>query len=345
MSEPNAGGFILGTPAPPGPLPPAPEPPGMPSFAADASPSAPIADLSYRNYDGPLQARTFRFWIIALANLRASIRKPLFWVLAALSGGGAFLTLILLFLRSQMPAQLAEATRQPWAEFFAGGTLAWSLFFLFVLTLTIGAGSIAADSRANALLVYLSKPIGKLDYLVGKWIGVFIPLFGVALVPSLLVYVYGILALTSEGFFSSDPWLLARITAVAALTAAMHTSLMIGFSSCTKSSRMAGALYAGLYFLGSIVALIASLIHMYGGHELRRSEVSPTSITIFFASVPGMIEGVAQHIYRLSHPQTVFGPNAPNPRLLPLAIGLGVAIVAPPLVAWLRLRAVEIVRG
>ena len=52
------------------------------------------------------------------------------------------------------------------------------LFLLFIALLA-GAGSIANDNRANALLVYLSKPCRKVDYLFGKWAGLAMLIAGV----------------------------------------------------------------------------------------------------------------------------------------------------------------------
>src|SRR5207247_2490770 len=40
--------------------------------------------------------------------------------------------------------------------------------FLFFITVYAGAGLIAADRRANALQIYLSKPLTRLEYIAGK---------------------------------------------------------------------------------------------------------------------------------------------------------------------------------
>src|SRR5262249_40258353 len=153
----------------------------------------------------------------------------------------------------------AQMQTQHWASWFMRA-LPWSMFFLVALTMVVGAGSIANDNRANALLVYLSKPVTKLDYLVGKWVGVFVMLFSVAFVPALILYLYCLLSFRSEGFFTSDRLLLGKVLLVTAIGAALHTSLILGFSSWSKSALMAGALYAAFYFLGVAIAPIVSMI-------------------------------------------------------------------------------------
>ena len=46
---------------------------------------APISDLSYRNYDGPLHSRRARWWIVALNTLRLAKAKKGFWITSAIS--------------------------------------------------------------------------------------------------------------------------------------------------------------------------------------------------------------------------------------------------------------------
>ena len=41
-------------------------------------------------------------------------------------------------------------------------------FFVFIMTIYVGAGLIAADRRANALQIYLSKPLLRTEYIAGK---------------------------------------------------------------------------------------------------------------------------------------------------------------------------------
>ena len=81
------------------------------------------------------------------------------------------------------------------------GNLMW-----MVLTLIIGAGVIANDNRSNSLLIYLSRPCTKFDYIRGKWMGVFMPLLLAMILPSLMFFAYAALSYQDQGFFKQDPW-------------------------------------------------------------------------------------------------------------------------------------------
>ena len=56
-------------------------------------------------------------------------------------------------------------------------------FFVFIITIYVGAGLIANDRRANALQIYLSKPLMRSEYIAGKAAVLFAFLLLVTLVP------------------------------------------------------------------------------------------------------------------------------------------------------------------
>ena len=60
-------------------------------------------------------------------------------------------------------------------------------FFVFFITVYVGAGLIANDRRANALQIYLSKPLMRSEYIAGKLAMLFAFLLLVTLVPALLL--------------------------------------------------------------------------------------------------------------------------------------------------------------
>jgi ABC-2 type transport system permease protein len=313
-----------------------------------AATTAPIADLSYRGYDGPLETRTFRWWTVALATIRLSYRKVWFWIWSVLSSLGYLFTLIGLFLMAQFGQQMGAGDalkNTQWARQFVQ-PLPWSIFFLVAVTMVVGAGTIANDNRANALLVYLSKPVTKLDYLVGKWFGTFVMLFAVAFLPALILYLYCLLSFRTEGFFTGDRLLLGRVLLVTGIAAALHTSLMMGFSAWSKSSLMAGGLYAGFYFLGVVLAPIMSYIIGRNDWDGR------AAVTTRCFALPGIVEGLSWHIFRL-HPVQAGrggffgggGEELPQPLLWPVLVWAAALVIVALVLAQVRIRAVEVVRG
>ncbi|HMS54866.1 MAG TPA: ABC transporter permease subunit [Fimbriimonadaceae bacterium] len=321
--------------------------------------STPIADLSYRHYDGKLEPPTFRWWSIAKMMMRLSIKKKGFWVWSSFS---AYFYLILgaVFyfaetLSQQASGAAAMAGQAPdtnpvpllfrnmiWKDQFLTA-FNTSQLFLFIVALLIGAGSIAGDNRANALLVYLSKPCSKFDYLLGKWVGIFIPIWLVTLVPTLLFYGYCFLSYRQYGFVSQDPWLIVKLLAISPLPAAFHASAMVGISSFFNQARMAGATYAGIYFLTSFLTVAIGVMRVV---MQQRRGASPLLDDLFYGSVDGMLQGLAKIILGTSGsppfnaPSNVSMPPPPSPFYWVLFVGICLAFVA---LAWRRIRAVEVI--
>ena len=154
-------------------------------------------------------------------------------------------------------------TGQRFAAYFLQAS-SFQSFFLFIIALMVGSGSIALDNRSNALLVYLSKPITKGDYLIGKWMGVFIALFAVSLVPSVVLYSYCLLSYYGEGFLTNEPWLWLRMIGASAIPAAVHASLILGFSAWSKTPTDGWRDLCWVFFIGQFVAGTTWLVMSQG---------------------------------------------------------------------------------
>jgi len=317
-----------------------------------ARPASPIADLSYRGYDGPLATRFFRWWIVALAGIRMNVKKPWFWVLAALCALPYLGQGITLLTNADRAIQALMGGNAPASRFTQAFFQAFSSqqFLLFILALLVGSSSISADNRANALLVYLSKPVTKNDYLFGKWVGVFLPIFAVAFIPALLLYLFCLVSYLSEGFLRDDPWLIGRIVLACVVAGAVHASLLLGCSAWSKTPRMAGAIYAAIYLISSIIAGIVGSVAM---KTTQFSSPSAQELVIQHLSVGGVITGLAQNIYRFTIRSVRYDPMAQQRVDVSLAapsfwvmLALAVAMVVVGLLATrAKIRAVEVVRG
>src|SRR3954471_22887774 len=124
----------------------------------------PIHDQGYRRYSGP-RAPSGRAWsVIAKAGIRTLFSKRAFIGLLLLSWGPFLVRAV----------QIYAATNLPQAQFLSPDAKMFRQFldqqevFLFFITVYAGTGLIANDRRANALQIYLSKPLTRAEYVFGK---------------------------------------------------------------------------------------------------------------------------------------------------------------------------------
>lgn len=316
--------------------------------------SSPIADLSYRNYDGPLNPPVNRWWAIAKMSMRLSIKKKGFWIWSVLTGAWYAILMTIFYFVDALASNAPTAINQQnpilkniiWKDQFLNAFGVSQLFFL-ILALLLGAGTIANDNRANALLVYLSKPCSKLDYVIGKWLGIFVPLTLVAAVPTLLFYVNCLLGYRSYGFVSQDPWLIVRLLGMILIPGFFHASLTLGISSLFQQGRMAGATYAGLYFFTYFFSQA-----MQGIYQANAGSGSPETVlnSLTYCSINGIQLAVAKIFLHTDGSQLIPAPqNNPISQIQPepswlifLPIYFGICGLAM-LIAWSRIRAVEVV--
>lgn len=324
--------------------------------------TAPIADLTYRNYDGELSDTRYRWWVIARAQIAVALKKKSIWVYAIFSGLYYALMMAVLFFFDQAAASAppgqpnalkALLGRIIWKDQFIHGFSFGQMGFL-AIALVIGAGAIANDNRANALLVYLSKPCDKRDYLFGKWFGVFLPLLVVSAIPALFFFAYGAMSYQEAGFLSADPWMLPKLIIVLTIGAAFQSSLVIGFSSMFNRGTMAGAVYAGLYFITNFFTQLMVLAWMgltEGGRNLNNPDAPAGSISLvgnlYYGSIDGLNIGMAKFVFGsdgspyLGIPSRIKSVPAPPGWLPILFIVLLSALMM--FIAWRRIRPVEIV--
>jgi ABC-2 type transport system permease protein len=317
--------------------------------------SNPIADLSYRNYDGPLRPPTFRWWTIARQTIRAVSKNKWLWIMSGLAGAYFVIMIIFLFVVDRLVAanpnmeqfQRLLIGQLVWKEQFNHG-VGFAQIPSMVIAMIVGAGAIANDNRANALLVYLSKPCTRFDYAFGKWVGVFLLLLAALAIPALGFYAYGALSFRDLGFFKQDPWLLLRILATLPLCAALNTSIILAISSLFKQGRMAGAVYAGIYFLGDFFTRIMAVVWAIG----RRGHDAPAIVKyLYYTSIDGLQIGLSKSILGAKGTNLLGIPvngrgmphPPPAPPLVPCLLIVLLVTLLSIAVTWKRVRAVEVV--
>jgi ABC-2 type transport system permease protein len=204
----------------------------------------PIHDQGYRRYTGE-RLPPGRAWIvIARAGLRMSLFRR---------------ALIGLLLVSWMPFLVRAvmfyfAASVPQVPFLSPSPAAFQQFlqqqapFVFFVTVYVGSGLIANDRRANALQLYLSKPVTRGEYILGKLTILMVFILFITWAPATLLLVMQIAFAGNFTFFRNNLFLFPAITAVALLGAVVGATSMLALSSLSNNSRYVGVAYAALIF-------------------------------------------------------------------------------------------------
>jgi ABC-2 type transport system permease protein len=204
----------------------------------------PIYDQGYRRYEARGPLRTLRFWPITREALRLVLSRRAFLGLLVVGWAPFLIRVVQIYVVTRFP----EASRAlPIDGRLFGEYLNLQVFLALFLTIFGGAGLIANDLRTGAILVYLSRPLTRRDYVLGK-LSVLLALnASVTLVPALLLYLIG-LALAPEQYVSWSLWWIAPAIVLHATLICVSVSLLsLAVSSLTKSARIAGLGFFGLF--------------------------------------------------------------------------------------------------
>jgi ABC-2 type transport system permease protein len=210
----------------------------------------PIHDQGYRRYRGE-KARTGTGWIvITRAGLRTFFAKRAFLALLLLAWM-PFLTRAIVIYASYAASGIPQAGfLKPTPETFRGmlGPGGIEGVLIFLITVYVGSGLIANDRRANALQIYLSKPLTRAEYIVGKLAILMTFLLLVTWLPAIVLLFIQIAFSGSFAFLTANLFLFPAITVFALIETVMVSVAMLALSSLSNSSRYVGILYSTVFF-------------------------------------------------------------------------------------------------
>ncbi|HKB11832.1 MAG TPA: ABC transporter permease subunit [Vicinamibacterales bacterium] len=204
----------------------------------------PIHDQGYRRYGGE-RARTGTGWIvITRAGLRTFFARRAFLGLLLIAWFPFFVRAVQIYAAANLPqAQMLAPTADTFRQF-----LDQQQTFVFFITVYVGAGLIANDRRANALQIYLSKPLTRAEYIFGKLAILMTFLALVTWLPAIVLLIVQISFSGRFTFLSNNLFLFPAITVFSFIMVTMVASAMLALSSLSNSSRYVGILYAAVIF-------------------------------------------------------------------------------------------------
>jgi ABC-2 type transport system permease protein len=278
----------------------------------------PIHDQSYRRYAGGKSRAGLGWTVIAWAGIRNMIRKRIFLGLLIFAWIPFVVRAVQIYIAENF-AQMAmlAPTAQTFREY-----LEQQDFFVFVVTIYVGAGLIANDRRANALQIYLSKPLLRSEYIAGKAAVLFTFLMLVTWLPAMLLLLIQVMFAGSFTFLRANLFLFPAITVASLLQVLLATFTMLALSSLSKSARYVAILYAGaIFFTAAIYGLMFAIT---GG-----------STQLSYLSLGANLAQVVDVIFRLP-------PRYTTPWQVSLIVVIGLIVLSISVLER-RVRGVEVV--
>jgi ABC-2 type transport system permease protein len=245
----------------------------------------PIYDQGYRRYEARSPLHQARFWPITREALRLILAKRAFLGLLAVS----FLPFVVRVIQIYLVTRFPEAGRVlPIDGRLFGDFLNQQIGFTILLSIFGASGLIANDLRTGAILVYLSRPLTRRDYVAGKLL---VPLalnLAVTLVPGLVLYAVG-LALAPEMYLKWElAWIAPAIVAHAIAVSVVVSLLVLAVSSLSKSARV-----AGLGFFGLVAGL--EMVRLVLQNGFNRKEAVLLSLQADLQALGVALFGVVDH--------------------------------------------------
>jgi ABC-2 type transport system permease protein len=250
----------------------------------------PVFDQGYQHWSGKLSGHAWRWLTITRQGVRAGMKNPvlrifviLTWVPAAglavmlcawglLERQSPFSASILSLLRGMFPPEMLANPKQYRLEYWTlcyDQFLAFELYLAMIVVLLVGPGLISLDLRFNALPLYFSRPMRRLDYFAGK-LGVVAWFLSLSIfIPSLLAYLLGLLfSLDITIVRDTFPLLLAALAYGAVIVLSAGT-FVLALSSLSRNSRYIALFWVAFWFVTMTVSGILTKVD----REQRRSKM------------------------------------------------------------------------
>jgi ABC-2 type transport system permease protein len=231
---------------------------------------SPIHDQTYRHYEGRREPPGKTWAVIAWAGIRNMLTKRAFLGLLIFAWVPFLVRAVQFYVAANYPqvAQIIAPDAATFRDFVSQQST-----FAFFITIYVGAGLIASDRRANALQIYLSKPIRRIEYIGGKLATLLFFLLGVTLLPTLLLLLIQITFAANIDILRAHPFLPASIVLGTLIQSLVMATTMLALSSLSNSPRYVAILYTGA--ISFTLAIFGFLTAVTGG--TRMAWVSITS--------------------------------------------------------------------
>jgi ABC-type transport system involved in multi-copper enzyme maturation permease subunit len=218
---------------------------------------SPIHDQTYRRYEGT-RAPLGRAWTVILGTGLRAVTQRKFLLIGLILAWIPFIVRAVQIWAVQNFQGLERAIpvdAQMFRQFIEQQGI-----FVFFVTIYVGAGLIANDLRANALQIYLSKPLLRMEYIGGKLAILASYIALVTLIPALLLVLVQILFSGKFEFIHDNAFVIPAVILACAIRIVVPAFTMLALSSLSKNSRYVGVLFTGAIFFTDAMYAVLGII-------------------------------------------------------------------------------------
>jgi ABC-2 type transport system permease protein len=236
----------------------------------------PIFDQGYQHWFGKLSGHGWRWLAITRHGVRVGMKNrfvryllysswvPALALVTMLSLWGLLerrsnlITTFVQFMEFLQPGMVADPQHfriDVWRLSY-GYFLKTELSFSMIMILLIGPSLISQDLRFNALPLYFSRPLRRMDYFAGK-MGVIVAFVGlVMIVPSIVAYIFGLLFSLDITIIRDTFGILLSSILYGLIITLSAGLLILALSALSRSSRYVALFWLGIWFVSGITASI-----------------------------------------------------------------------------------------
>jgi ABC-2 type transport system permease protein len=256
---------------------------------------------NYHGYSGSTTSLGSRFLVVARYALRRILQSRI--LVAFLVAGALYTAGCAVYIYACNNLQILDLLGVRAAA--AQNTLVGSAFFSLVVKIGGGLGFllaalsgpdlVAPDLANQGIVLYLSRPFSRAEYLLGKWSVLALLLSAVTWIPGTVLFTIQA-ALAGSGWAATHLWILGAIFLGSLYGIMLLSLLALTFSAWFKRKLVAGGAMFLIFFLGGgfAQAFNASL-HTHGADILNLGQlISTVEDDLFRQRVgPGITPGAA----------------------------------------------------
>lgn len=226
----------------------------------------------YQRYQGEVAGRWTRFMVLPRFAWRRLFqqRQVIILTMFALVWSLSFAVFVYLSNNAELLTTFAGNFKefiQVNGNFFMAFMSSQSMFAIFLAALT-GPGMIAPDLANNALQLYFSRPLTRVDYALARLVTLFALLSCITWIPGLLVFGMQV-GMAGGGWFSSNWRLGAGMVAGLAMWTLIVSLVAMASSAYAKLRSVSGGLVLAFFFvMGGAAQIINNVFRVTWGNAV-----------------------------------------------------------------------------